>query len=85
MENGPGACYCQLESSSLNDWRGLIVGRLLLLPGNIVQQQAQAQPLEHQRALAILTEGERLARELHDDLANEFNFFAGLVWGVAVT
>ena len=60
--------YYLLEASSLNDWRGLEVGHLLLLHDVTGQKHAQAQLLEQQRALAMLQEREQLARELHDDL-----------------
>lgn len=55
-----------LELSSLRDWRGLDVGRLLLLHDVTEQRQAQARLVEQQRVLATLQERERLARELHD-------------------
>jgi signal transduction histidine kinase len=64
----------QLEASALNDWRGLAVGRLLLLHDVTGQKRAQAQILEQQRALATLTERERLARELHDSLGQVLGF-----------
>jgi PAS domain S-box-containing protein len=57
-----------LTISLLNDFRGLAVGRLLLLRDVTVQKQAQAQLVEQQRTLATLQERERLARELHDSL-----------------
>ena len=50
--------------------------RLLLLHDMTDQKKAQAQLLEQQRALAILTERERLARELHDDLAQVLAFIS---------
>lgn len=70
----PSARYYSLESSPLRDWRGLEVGRLLLLHDITVQKQAQAQLVEHQQALAMLHERERLARELHDSLGQIFAF-----------
>jgi PAS domain S-box-containing protein len=54
--------------SLLKDFRELAVGRLLLLRDVTEQKRAQAQTLEQQRALAMLQERERLARELHDSL-----------------
>lgn len=57
-----------LAISLLKDWRGLDVGRLLLLQDITEQQRTQAQLVEQQRALATLNERERLARELHDNL-----------------
>jgi PAS domain S-box-containing protein len=73
---GTGAdlrCY-QLEASALNDWRGLAVGRLLLLHDVTDQKRAQAQLIEHQRALAMLQEREQLARELHDSLGQVLGY-----------
>jgi len=66
----------QLEVSSLNDWRGLVVGYLLLLHDVTAQKWVQAQLIEKQRALAIMTERERLARELHDDLGQVLAFIS---------
>jgi PAS domain S-box-containing protein len=63
-------CY-ELESSLLDDFRGLPVGRLLLLHDVTEQRRYQAQILEQQRALATLAEREYLAREMHDGLGQE--------------
>ena len=63
---GPPERDYLLEASLLRDWRGLEVGRLLLLHDVTEQRQAQAQLLAQQRVLATLQERERLARELHD-------------------
>jgi PAS domain S-box-containing protein len=70
----PSARAYSLESSPLRDWRGLEVGRLLLLHDITIQKQAQAQLIEQQRALAMLHERDRLARELHDSLGQIFAF-----------
>ena len=64
----------QLEASPLKDWRGLEVGRLLLLQDVTGQKRAQAQILEQQRALAMLHEREQLARELHDSLGQVLGY-----------
>jgi len=66
-------CYT-LELSPLNDWRGLEVGRLLLLNDVTETKRAQAQIIEQQRALAMLQERELLARELHDSLGQVLGF-----------
>jgi PAS domain S-box-containing protein len=68
LGNGQEPRYYQLDTSSLTDWRGLDVGRLLLLRDVTGQKRSQAQILEQQRSLATLQERERLAREMHDSL-----------------
>jgi len=64
----------QLQASPLRDWRGLDVGRLLLLHDVTAQNRTQAQLLEQQRVLATLQERERLARELHDSAAQMLSY-----------
>lgn len=90
MTMGLGAesrCY-EIESSLLDDFRGLPIGYLLLLHDVSGQRRSQAQILEQQRALATLTEREHLARELHDELAQGLamiNVQAQLVSGLLET
>jgi signal transduction histidine kinase len=76
LGSGPESRDYLLEISALSDWRGLAVGRLLLLHDVTAQERAQELLLERQRALAILTERERLARELHDDLGQGLAFIS---------
>lgn len=64
----------EVETTPLKDWRGLAVGRLLLLHDITAQKQAQAQLVEQQRAVAMLHEREQLARELHDNMGQIFAF-----------
>jgi PAS domain S-box-containing protein len=66
--------YYQAETSALNDWRGLKVGRLLMLHDVTEQKRTQSQLLEQQRALATLKERERMARELHDSLGQVLGY-----------
>lgn len=66
-------CYA-LDLSPLTDPRGLPAGSLLLLLDITEQRAAQAQAQTQQRTLAILRERERLARELHDNLAQVLAF-----------
>ncbi len=66
-------CY-ELEFSRLDDFRGLSVGRLLLLHDVTEQRRSQAQLLEQQRAMVMLHEREQLARELHDNLSQTLGF-----------
>lgn len=63
-----------LETSPLKDWRGLEVGRLLLLHDVTEQKQAQTKIVEQQRSLAMLQEREQLARELHDSTAQVLGY-----------
>ena len=74
LGDGPEIRSYQLEASALNDWRGLAVGRLLLLHDITGQKRAQAQLVDHQRALAMLHEREQLARELHDSLGQVLGY-----------
>jgi PAS domain S-box-containing protein len=64
----------EVESSPLRDWRGVEIGSLLLLHDVTEQRQAQVHLIEQQRALAMLHERERLARELHDGVGQIFAF-----------
>jgi PAS domain S-box-containing protein len=79
------ARYYTLSISSLNDWRGLEAGHLLLLRDITGVKQAQSQLLEQEKLLATLKEREQLARELHDQLSQEIaliNVQAQLVCGL---
>jgi len=52
----------------LNDFRGLEVGRVLLLRDVTERRRAREQILEQQKAQAVLEERAALARELHDSI-----------------
>jgi signal transduction histidine kinase len=71
---GTNLRHYMLTNSLLNDFRGLEVGRLLLLSDVTEQKRIQAQILEQQRALSMSREREQLARELHDNLGQVFAF-----------
>ena len=60
--------------SDLRDFRGLLLGYLLMLRDVTEQNRAQAQALEQQRALATQKERERMARELHDSLGQVLSY-----------
>lgn len=64
--NGQDVRHYTISDSPLRDWRGLEVGRLLLLRDVTEEKRAQAQMVKQQRTLAMLQERDRLARELHD-------------------
>ncbi len=63
-----------LSISPLKDFRQLDIGCLLMLRDVTEQKKIQAKIVEQQRALAMLHERERLARELHDSLGQVFAF-----------
>jgi len=73
---GSGASFHQvaLDITVLRDFRGVIIGHLLMLRDVTKQRQVQAQILEQQRTLAVTRERERLARELHDNLGQVLAF-----------
>ena len=60
--------------SALIDQRGFPLGYLILLHDVTEQKRAQAQLLEQQRALAASKERAMVARELHDELAQNLAF-----------
>jgi signal transduction histidine kinase len=60
--------------SSLADRRGHPLGQVIVWHEITDYKRAQAKLLQQQRALAVLGERERLARELHDDLAQVLGY-----------
>ncbi len=64
----------RLESSDLKDWRGLVIGSLVLLRDVTGQKQVQKHLLEQMWAQATLQEREQLAGELHDGLSQNLAF-----------
>jgi PAS domain S-box-containing protein len=65
---GTGLRHYFLTNSLLKDFRGLEVGRLLLLHDVTERKRAQAQILEQHKLQAALEERAGLARELHDSI-----------------
>jgi PAS domain S-box-containing protein len=74
MKKGETARTYTLAISNLMDWRGLEMGQLWLLNDVTERKRDQAQIVEQQRALAILKERERLARELHDGIGQTLGY-----------
>jgi signal transduction histidine kinase len=60
--------------SPLRDFRGLLMGYLLMLRDVTEERRAQAQTLAQQWAQAVLQEREQLADELHDGLSQSLAF-----------
>lgn len=65
---GTSLQYYMVTNSLLKDFRGLEVGRLLLLRDVTEKKRARAQILEQQKVQAVLEERAGLARELHDSM-----------------
>ncbi len=74
LGKGPEKRYYLVERSLLQDFRGLEIGQLVLLHEITGQKQAQEQLLEQQRALAMFSEREKLARELHDGIGQVLGY-----------
>jgi PAS domain S-box-containing protein len=69
LGSGASARHYAPAFSELRDFRGLLMGYLLMLRDVTEQTHAQARLMEQQQIMATLRERERLARELHDGLA----------------
>ncbi len=74
LGTGSGVRSYTLTSSPLKDFRGLLMGHVLLLHDVTEQQRAGAALLEQQRAIAALHEREQMARELHDGLGQVLGY-----------
>jgi signal transduction histidine kinase len=70
----PGTRDFTLEVSRLRDWRGLDVGRLLLLRDVTEPKRARELQKQQHLLLAVLHERERLARELHDSIGQALGY-----------
>jgi PAS domain S-box-containing protein len=66
-------CY-DVHCSSLRDGRGRQIGQLIVWHDITERRRAQVQLLQQQRAVAVLEERERLARELHDSLGQVLGY-----------
>lgn len=74
LNSAAGPRFYTLETSAIRDWRAVQLGQLLLLRDVTAQKQAQAQIVEQHRALAMLQERGRVARDLHDNLGQVIAF-----------
>jgi signal transduction histidine kinase len=68
-----GVRYYQINITPLNSEGDHFIGKVFVLKDITRQKQDHTQLLEHQKALAVLTERERLGREIHDG--------QGQIWG----
>jgi signal transduction histidine kinase len=66
--------HYSLNMTPLKDRHGELMGQLLLLNDITDQIHAQAKVIEQQRVVATLEERERLARELHDGIAQVLGY-----------
>jgi PAS domain S-box-containing protein len=64
----------RLNLTELRGRDGEVIGKLILLHDITEQKRAQTQILEQQRKVATLQERERLARELHDGIAQTLGY-----------
>ncbi len=71
FETTGGNCTCQVSSTPLADWQGRPMGRLVVFHDITALRRVEARLLVQERALAAAAERERLARELHDGLAQD--------------
>ena len=71
VETGAGVRIIEVTGSALTDWRQRPIGRLVLLHDITALRDVEARLLEQAGAIAAIQERERLARELHDGLAQD--------------
>jgi PAS domain S-box-containing protein len=74
LETKAGIRTYEVGVSSLHDFRGLLMGHLIMLHDITEQKRSQAEIIEQQRSLAMMQEREQLARELHDDLGQVLGY-----------
>lgn len=74
FRTGGDVRHYTLSNTTLLDFRGQVIGYLLLLHDLTEERLAEAKLVEQQRTLAIVRERERLARELHDDIGQVLAF-----------
>lgn len=66
--------YYQVNYSSLIDQKGQLMGKLLIIYNITEVRETQQRLMEQQRDLAVFAERERLARDLHDNIAQILGF-----------
>ncbi len=74
LDTGEGRREVDVRVSLLFDRCGFTVGRVILMQDVTERRRAHSELLQQQRALAVLDERDRLARELHDNLAQVLGY-----------
>lgn len=74
LDSGEGQREIEVRVSPLFDRRGFTIGRVILMQDVTERKRAHSELLQQQRALAVLDERDRLARELHDNLAQVLGY-----------
>ena len=74
LRNRGSEIQCNASLSLLTNHQGDVLGQLLLLRDVTEQKRAQKKVLDQQRLVATLEERDRLARELHDGVAQVLGY-----------
>ncbi|PPD57303.1 histidine kinase N-terminal 7TM domain-containing protein [Dehalogenimonas etheniformans] len=76
LGEGPNKRHYNLSLALLSDRGGEAVGQLLLLHDVTEEKKSQIQLIEQQKAVTMLEERDRLARELHDGIAQVLGYIS---------
>lgn len=71
LYNDDGQRTCEVSAIVLTDWQDRPIGRLVTIHDITELRRLEGQLVQQERALAVAAERERLARELHDGLAQD--------------
>jgi len=69
-----GSGYYLYHVTPLTGWRGMSIGKAIVLRDIGELKKAQARIIEQEKAISIMTERERLGRELHDGQGQVWNY-----------
>jgi signal transduction histidine kinase len=67
-------CYFEVQTLLLRTPQGQLLGKTIIFKDITRQKRDQAQLIEQQKAIAVLTERERLGREMHDGPGQLWNY-----------